>query len=48
MTVAQLCRELTHEELVGWAAFYELRADEEEKARDRAQAQSKFKSLGAR
>lgn len=48
MTVVQLCRELTHEELVGWAAFYELRADEEEKARDRAQAQSKFKSLGAR
>ena len=41
MTVAQLCRELTNEELIAWAAFYELRNEEQEKAQDRAQAQAR-------
>lgn len=36
MTVAQLSRHLTQEELIGWAAFYELRGEEEDKARDQA------------
>lgn len=48
MTVAQLCRDLTNEELVAWAAFYELRNEEQEKAQDRAQAQSRVKSMQAR
>jgi len=32
MTVRQLTHELTAEELVAWGAFYELKAEEEEKA----------------
>ena len=32
MTVAQLCQTLTQEELVGWAAFFELKSEAEEKA----------------
>lgn len=36
MTVTALTRELTQEELVGWAAFYELKSEEEEKATERA------------
>lgn len=31
-----LTESLTNEELIGWAAFYELRAEEEERAMDRA------------
>ena len=48
MTVAQLSRDLTTEELVGWAAFFELRNEEQEKAQDRARAQSRVKSMQAR
>lgn len=36
MTVLDLTERLTHEELVAWAAFYELRAEEEERSMDRA------------
>ena len=36
MTVAQLSRDLTQEELIGWAAFYELRNEQEEKAGNQA------------
>lgn len=36
MTVRDLTESLTNEELIGWAAFYELRAEEEERAMDRA------------
>ena len=36
MTVAQLSRDLTQEELVGWAAYYTIKGEEEEKAMDRA------------
>jgi len=31
---------LTSEELVGWAAFFELRSEEEQKAMDRAKMRS--------
>ena len=37
MTVAQLTKHLTQEELVGWAAFFEIQAEEREKASDQAQ-----------
>ena len=40
MTVRDLCNKLTVEEMVGWAAFYKLRNEEQEKARDRAQRRS--------
>jgi hypothetical protein len=36
MTVTNLTTSLTNEELVGWAAFYELKSEEEEQAMDRA------------
>lgn len=36
MTVAQLSAHLTQEELVAWAAFYEIKAEEEERAMERA------------
>ena len=32
MTVAQLSQTLTQEELIGWAAFFELKNEQEEKA----------------
>tara|TARA_R100000278_G_C5455200_1_gene158876 strand:+ start:212 stop:358 length:147 start_codon:yes stop_codon:yes gene_type:complete len=36
MTVSSLAQQLTVEEMLGWAAFYEIKAEEEEKAMDRA------------
>ncbi len=44
MTVAQLSQTLTQEELIGWAAFFELKNEQEEKARaktPRCQAERK-------
>jgi len=35
--VSQLSRHLTQEELVGWAAFFELKNEQEDKAKDRVQ-----------
>ena len=34
--MAQLSQSLTHEELVGWAAFFELKGEQEEQARNQA------------
>jgi|TARA_R100000027_G_scaffold22975_1_gene16640 hypothetical protein len=39
MTVSRLRTELTDAELVHFAAFYELKAEREEKAMDRAKRQ---------
>jgi hypothetical protein len=36
MTVAQLSQTLTQEELIGWAAFFELKNEQEEHAVQRA------------
>jgi hypothetical protein len=36
MTVAQLTRQLTQEEMTSWAAFFQLKSEEEEKAMERA------------
>jgi hypothetical protein len=41
MTVGQLSNVLTQEELISWAAFFELKREEQEKASDRARQQSK-------
>lgn len=46
--MAQLSRCLTQEELVGWAAFYELKAEQEEKAHDQAKMRGKAQSVGRR
>ncbi len=40
MTVVDLCSKLTVEEMVGWAAFYKIRNEEQEKAQDRTQRRS--------
>jgi len=38
MTVSSLAEQLTVEEMLGWAAFYEIKTEEEEKAMDRARS----------
>ena len=48
MTVAQLSRDLTQEELIGWAAFFELKNEEEERASDRVQTSRGARTMGKR
>lgn len=48
MTMRQLTSELTQEELVGWAAFYELKAEEEEKVMDRARTGKGARTMSSR
>ena len=48
MTVAQLSRDLTQEELVGWAAYFELYNEQQEKAVQNAKTGSRARSMGAR
>ena len=48
MTVAQLSQTLTQEELVGWAAFFELKNEQEEKAIQTAKAGSRAQTMGRR
>ena len=37
MTVADISKSLTYEELIGWSGFYALKAEEEQRSRDQAQ-----------
>ena len=46
--MAQLSCHLTQEELVGWAAFFELRNEQEDKARDRVQTSRGAQTMGRR
>ena len=39
-SVSELCDTLTVEEMIGWAAFYELRNEEEKKEMDKIKKQS--------
>lgn len=48
MTVAQLSQTLTQEELVGWAAFFELKNEQEEKAIQNARTSSKAQTMSRR
>ncbi len=48
MTLAQLTTYLTQEELIGWAAFYELKAEEEEKVMDRAKTGRGARTMSSR
>ncbi len=48
MTVAQLTERLTQEELTSWAAYFEIRNEQEQKAMDQAKAQGKAMSGRAR
>lgn len=44
MTVTQLATVLTQEELISWAAYYEIKQQEQEKASDRAKHQDRTMS----
>ena len=37
MTLSQLANEMTREEMIGWAAYFALKNEEEEKERDSVQ-----------
>tara|TARA_R100000406_G_scaffold11483_1_gene7377 strand:+ start:921 stop:1052 length:132 start_codon:yes stop_codon:yes gene_type:complete len=43
-----LTETLTQEELVGWAAFLEIKNEEEEKAMEQAKMGAKAQSMGRR
>ena len=48
MTVAQLSRDLTQEELVGWAAYFELHNEQQEKAIQDAKVGRGARAIGRR
>lgn len=48
MTLQQLTAELTKEELVGWAAFYELKSEEEQKVMDNAKTARGARTMSSR
>ena len=48
MTVAQLSQTLTQEELVGWAAFFELKNEQEEKAMQSAKTGNRAQTMSRR
>lgn len=48
MTLAQLSQYLTKEELIGWAAFYELKAENDEKVMDNARTGRGARTMRAR
>tara|TARA_B100001778_G_C18196661_1_gene453693 strand:+ start:26 stop:199 length:174 start_codon:yes stop_codon:yes gene_type:complete len=39
-SVSELCKTLTVEEMIGWAAFYELKNEQEKKEMDKVQNRS--------
>ncbi len=45
MTVAQLSTQLTQEELLAWAGFYQLKNEEEEKAMERSKRKSQAATM---
>ena len=48
MTLGQLTERLTQEELVGWAAFYELKNEEEQAVMDRSRTSRGAQTMAAR
>tara|TARA_B100001094_G_scaffold113727_1_gene109731 strand:+ start:1534 stop:1680 length:147 start_codon:yes stop_codon:yes gene_type:complete len=48
MTVAQLSQTLTQEELIGWAAFFELKNEQEEQAVQRAKTAGGAQTMSRR
>ena len=39
-SVSELCETLTLEEMIGWAAFYDIRNEEQKKGQDKTQRRS--------
>ena len=48
MTLSQLTEQLTQEELVGWAAFYELKSEEQQAVMDRSRTSRGAQTMAAR
>ena len=48
MTVRQLSENLTIEELVGWAAFYEIKGEEEERVMDQSRMSRGARTMASR
>ncbi len=48
MTVAQLTKHLTQEELIGWAAYFEVYNEQQEKAMQSARTGARARSMSAR
>ena len=48
MTLSQLTEQLTQEELVGWAAFYELKSEEQQAGMDRSRTSRGAQTMAAR
>jgi hypothetical protein len=48
MTLSALSSELTQEELVGWAAYYDLKNEEEQKALDQSRTSKQVRTMSAR
>ena len=48
MTLSQLTEQLTQEELVGWAAFYELKSEEQQAVMDRSRTSKGAQTMAAR
>ena len=48
MTLAQLTERLTQEELIGWAAFYELKSEEQRAVMDRGRTSRGAQTMAAR
>lgn len=48
MTLAQLAKHLTQEELVGWAAFYEMKGEEEERVMHSARMSKGARTMASR
>ena len=48
MTLAQLSKNLTKEELVGWAAFYEIKGEEEERVMDQSRMSRGARTMASR
>ena len=48
MTVRQLASQLTQEELTGWAAFFELKTEEEQEVMNRAKTGRGARTMSSR
>ena len=48
MTLSALSSELTQEELIGWAAYYDLKHEEEQKALDHGRTSRQVRTMSTR
>lgn len=48
MTVQQLSAVVTQEELIGWAAYFDLKKEHEDKAMERSRQSSRAATMGSK